>query len=338
MHWASFAPSFLAAFAASLVEFVEALTILLAVGIVRGWRSALIGAGAALAVLVGLVAALGPSLKQIPLHLVQLVVGTLLLLFGFRWLRKAVLRSAGVLATHDEGETYRKEIEALRLQHPGAPQSFDKTGFVAVFKSVLLEGIEVVFIIVAIGSRGGMLGAAAAGAVLALLLVGVLGLMLHRPLTSIPENALKFGVGVMLGAFGTFWVVEGIGIQWPGADWALLGLIAFFLALATALVPLCRNLAMKAGNAQEMPARPAAAAPAASQPAAAHGPFAIALDELKDLFIDDGWLAIGIVAWVAAAWLGRDEVTAAPVLLAAICFTAGLAGSLGGSALRRAAA
>ncbi len=339
MHWSSVAPTILAAFGASLVEFVEALTIVLAVGIVRGWRSALVGAGAALAVLVVLVAVLGPALMRIPLHLVQLVVGTLLLLFGLRWLRKAVLRSAGVLAKHDEAETFRKETEALRQQNTGASRSFDPIAFVAVFKSVVLEGVEVVFIVVAIGSRGGLLGAGAAGAVLALLLVVVLGLSLHRPLTAIPENALKFGVGVMLSAFGTFWVGEGIGIEWPGADWALLGLITVFFACAAALVPLCRSLARKVLNTNQKAAVDGGeCAPGVLRPVSVRGPFAVATAEFRGLFIDDGWLAIGIVAWVLLAWLGRDAVAAAPALLAAVGFTAGLAGALSVSALRRAAA
>jgi len=248
LSWAHEGTSVLAAFLASLVEFVEALTVVLAVGTVRGWRPALVGAGVALATLALLVVALGPALARIPLHLVQLGVGTLLLLFGLRWLRKAILRAAGILALHDEASTYASEAAAL---NQGARRFFggwDTIAVTASFKIVMLEGIEVVFIVIAIGAAGGLLVPAGIGAGAALLLVIVLGVLIHRPLARVPENTLKFVVGVLLCAFGTFWVGEGAGLAWPGADWAILCLIAAFLLLALAAVPLCRGRAALIGG------------------------------------------------------------------------------------------
>lgn len=235
------APSVLAAFLASLVEFVEALTVVLAVGTVRGWRPALTGTGLGLAVLAALVLALGPALTRIPLGLVQLAVGTLVLLFGLRWLRKAVLRSAGVIPLHDEAAAFAGETEALRRQKLAAG-GWDGVGVATAFKIVMLEGIEVVFIVVAIGAAGrGLLLPASLGAFAALVLVVLLGLLLHRPLARVPENALKFAVGVLLSGFGTFWAGEGLGVAWPGEDWSLLGLVAGFLLTALLAAALCRS-------------------------------------------------------------------------------------------------
>ncbi len=243
INWAHAGPSIVAAFLASLVEFVEALTVVLAVGAVRGWRGALSGTGVALVVLLVIIAALGPALARIPLGTVQLVVGALLLLFGLRWLRKAVLRSAGVIPLHDEASAYAQQTEALR-RLGSAGRGWDKIAFATSFKITMLEGIEVVFIVIAVGAGGvGSLIPASLGALAALLIVVLLGLALHRPLAGVPENALKFGVGVLLSAFGCFWVGEGIGIDWPGADWSILGLIAGFLAVAAFAVPLCRSRA-----------------------------------------------------------------------------------------------
>jgi uncharacterized membrane protein len=236
--WAHLAPTVIAAFFASMVEFVEALTVILAVGVVRGWRGALSGAGVAVLVLLAMVAALGPALQSIPLGLVQLLVGALLLLFGLRWLRKAVLRAAGVIPLHDETEAFEKESALLRGQG-GVGLGFDTVGFAAAFKITMLEGVEVVFIIIAIGAGGaGLLIPASLGALAALALVIALGVVVHRPLARIPENTLKLVVGVLLSAFGAFWFGEGIGVAWPGDDWAILALIAGFavIALVTALL------------------------------------------------------------------------------------------------------
>jgi uncharacterized membrane protein len=251
------ATTLLAAFLASLVECVEALTVILAVGSVRGWRSAIAGAGAALLALAAIVAALGPALTRIPLHLVQLIVGCMILLFGLRWLRKAILRSAGLVPLHDEAAAFAKNAAACsRL---AAARRWDKPAFAAAFNITMLEGTEVVFIVIALGAGGaGLLLPASLGAVAALLVVAALGIALHRPLARVPENTLKFVVGCLLSGFGTFWVAEGAGLTWqpfqPDAqDLAIPILIAAYLVLALLLVPLCR-----AHSAEPAPAKDAA--------------------------------------------------------------------------------
>ena len=239
MNWTHAGTAFLAAFLASIVEFVEAFTIVLAVGTTRGWRSALMGAAAGVALLALLVAAFGPALQQIPLTTLQLVVGILLLLFGMRWLRKAILRSAGVIGMHDETAIY--ERERAELQREGAVlQRLDWVAFVASFKAVTLEGLEVVFIVIATGV-GGMLLPATLGATLAALLVIGVAVAFRAPLARVPENTLKFSVGVLLSAFGVFWIGEGLRFTWRGADIALAGLIAAFLIVAQASVLLARS-------------------------------------------------------------------------------------------------
>jgi uncharacterized membrane protein len=206
VEWAHLWPTILAAFLASLVEFVEALTVVLAVGTVRGWRGALIGTGIALAVLTATVLVLGPALTLVPLRTVQLVVGGLLLLFGMRWLRKAILRSAGVIPLHDEEAAYLQEAELLRSRGMRG-RGWDSLAIATAFKITMLEGLEVVFIVIAVGAGGvGLLIPASLGAVAALLLVVVVGAVVHRPLSKVPENSLKFVVGVLLCGFGTFWV------------------------------------------------------------------------------------------------------------------------------------
>ncbi len=243
VNWVHAWPSIAAAFLASLVEFVEALTVVLAVGTVRGWRGALIGSGGAVIVLLAIVAALGPALTRVPLDIVQLAVGTLLLLFGMRWLRKAILRSAGVIPLHDEEAAYEKETETLR-QIGGGRTGWDTVAIATAFKITMLEGLEVVFIVIAVGAGGvGLLIPASVGALAALVLVVLLGIIVHRPLASIPENTLKFVVGVLLTAFGAFWVGEGIGLGWPGQDWSILGLVAGFFVVALFTVPWCRTRA-----------------------------------------------------------------------------------------------
>jgi Ca2+/H+ antiporter, TMEM165/GDT1 family len=243
INWAHMGTSILASFLASLVECVEALTVVLAVGSVRGWRSALTGTATAIAVLLTIIAALGTALAHIPLPIVQLAVGTLLLLFGLRWLRKAILRSAGQIPLHDEQSAFQKETEAMYRLGRG-PATWDKVAFAAAFHITMLEGTEVVFIVIAIGAgHTGMLLPASIGALIALLVVIALGLILHRPLARVPENTLKFIVGVLLSAFGTFWVGEGLHLQWPGADWSIPALITAYLMLALAIVPLCRSRA-----------------------------------------------------------------------------------------------
>ena len=243
MTWAHIAPAVTAAFLASIVEFIEALTVVLAVGSVRGWRAALTGAGAGLIVLLVLVAIFGPALALIPIDLVQIVVGTLLLLFGMRWLRKAILRAAGVLALHDEDATFTKQTEALKA-HGAHGGGFDRVGFATAFQITVLEGVEVVFIVVAVGAGGaGLMLPAALAAVAALLMVVAIGAMVRGPLSRVPENQLKFLVGVLLTAFGSFWIGEGMGVQWPGDDWSIIGLVGGFLFIALAAVPLCARIA-----------------------------------------------------------------------------------------------
>jgi uncharacterized membrane protein len=227
----------LAAFLASLVEFVEALTVVLAVGAMRGWRSALGGSALAALVLLLLVLILGPLLTRIPLNLVQLALGTLLLLFGMRWLRKAALRSAGVIPLNDEEALYVKSRAELGETALGG--GWDGLAVSTAFKITMVEGIEVVFIVVAVGAAGrGLLWPAALGALAAFEVVVLLGILLRRPVSMIPENILKFLVGVLLCGFGTFWVGEGAGIAWPGADLSLPVLCLGFLAAALAAVRL----------------------------------------------------------------------------------------------------
>ncbi|MBV9289278.1 MAG: hypothetical protein JO288_15925 [Hyphomicrobiales bacterium] len=228
-----------ASFAASFVEAVEALTVVLAVGFTRGWRAALTGASAALAALALMVALLGPLIGRVPLRALQALVGILLLLFGLRWLRKAILRSIGVIALHDEDLAFAREARELGVGEPKKGRGLDWIAFAASFKAVLLEGLEVVFIVIAIGA-GGLLWLATAGAVSACLVVAAIGAAALGPLSLVPENALKFGVGVMLSAFGLFWTGESLGVEWPGGDAAILAFAAMFLAVALALVSLLR--------------------------------------------------------------------------------------------------
>jgi Ca2+/H+ antiporter, TMEM165/GDT1 family len=247
--WVQAGPSVLAAFLASLVECVEALTIVLAVGSVRGWRGALSGSGMALVVLLAVIAAAGQALALVPLDFIQAGVGALLVLFGLRWLRKAILRASGTIPLHEEGAIFAKETAALRRSTHG--RGWDGPGFAASFQATMLEGIEVVFIVVAIGAgKSGLLLPASLGAVGALAVVIVLGIAVRRPLAAVPENTLKFLVGCLLSAFGTFWVGEGMGIAWPGGDWAMAGLILGFLAVASAAIRLCRGRAQQPAPSQ----------------------------------------------------------------------------------------
>jgi uncharacterized membrane protein len=234
MTWATAAPAVSAAFLASLVEAVEAVTIVLAVAIVRGWRSAGTGALAGLASLALLILTVGPLLERVPLRALQLVIGILLLLFGVRWLRKAVLRAAGVIPLRDEKAVFERQSAQLRDEAPDNTARLNWLAVLASFKAVLLEGLEVVFIVLAVGAGHGLLGAASAGALAACALVVVIGLAVHRPLARVPENTLKFAVGILLSAFGVFWTGEGLGIRWPGQDLAVPGIAALCLLLALA--------------------------------------------------------------------------------------------------------
>jgi uncharacterized membrane protein len=224
------------AFLASAVEMVEALTIVLGVGVVRGWRSTLIGVAAAGIVLAVLVAALGPALGRIPIGTLRLVVGALLLAFGLQWLRKAILRSSGYKALHDEDDAFRRERDQAAAAGRDERAGLDWYSFTVAFKGVLLEGLEVVFIVIAFGSAQGHLGLAAAGAGAALVVVAAAGVLARGPLSRVPENTIKFAVGLLLTSFGCFWGAEGAGVHWPGEELSLLGVIAFFGAVSFILV------------------------------------------------------------------------------------------------------
>jgi uncharacterized membrane protein len=233
---------FLAAFLASAVEMVEALTIVLAVGVTRGWRSTLIGVGAALLALTALVAALGPSISSIPINDLRLVVGALLLVFGLQWLRKAILRAAGYKALNDEDALYAKEREEAGRAGLEVRHGVDWYSFTLSFKGVFLEGLEVVFIVLTFGTaRTNGIALAAAAAAAALVVVVTAGVVVHGPLSRVPENTLKFTVGLLLTTFGTFWAAEGAGASWPAEDAALLVLLAFYAAVSLGGVRLLRR-------------------------------------------------------------------------------------------------
>jgi uncharacterized membrane protein len=223
-------------FLACAVEAVEALTIVLAVGTTRSWRSTLFGVGAALLILAALTAALGPALTSLPIDVLRVVVGALLLTFGLQWLRKAILRASGLKALHDEREAFAAEQMAARAAGEPETHSFDGYSFTISFKGVLLEGLEVVFIVLTFGANQHDVGLAAAAAGVAVLLVLVAGVAVHAPLANVPENTLKYVVGVMLTSFGTFWGAEGAGVRWPGSDAALLVIIPATLIFSLALV------------------------------------------------------------------------------------------------------
>ncbi len=231
----------LAAFLASAVEMVEALTIVLAMGVTRGWRSALIGVAVAAVALAIIVAIFGPLLTLIPLAILRLVVGGLLLIFGLQWLRKAIMRASGYKALHDEEATFRAETEAARRAGTVERAGMDWYAFTISFKGVFLEGLEVAFIVLTFGSTQGSIPLAAAGAVAALVVVAIVGVVIHAPLSRVPENTMKFAVGVMLTTFGIFWGAEGAGVVWPGETLALLAVLAFVLVLSLGAVALMRG-------------------------------------------------------------------------------------------------
>jgi uncharacterized membrane protein len=235
-------------FLACVVEAVEALTIVLAVGTTRSWSSAMSGVGAATLALAAIVAALGPALTSLPVGVLRVVVGGLLLVFGLQWLRKAILRSAGLKAKHDELETFREEAEAARALG-GKPAGFDGYAFTISFKGVLLEGLEVAFIVLTFGANQKDVPLAAAAAATAVLSA-------RAPLAKVPENTMKFAVGVMLSSFGMFWGAEGAGASWPGGDAALLALVPGVLVAANAIVWMLRRAIPLVAGEQQGPVEP----------------------------------------------------------------------------------
>jgi uncharacterized membrane protein len=220
---------------------VEALTIVLAAGLTRGWRSSLTGVAAAVVALAVIVAALGPALTVIPLHDLRLFVGSLLLVFGLQWLRKAILRASGYKALHDEDAIFASELGEAKDAARNERGGLDWYGFTLAFKGVLLEGLEVAFIVITFGSTQGSIPLAALGATVAIVLVAVVGITVRAPLARVPENSMKFAVGIMLTSFGIFWAAEGAGAHWPGSDAALIGVICFVSASSALLVTLLRR-------------------------------------------------------------------------------------------------
>ena len=227
---------FVAVFLACVVEAVEATTIVLAAGTTRQWRSTLIGVGSGLLALAVVVAALGPAVSALPLGVLRLVVGALLLVFGLQWLRKSILRASGYKALHDEGLIFRTQVEAAKSA-PSERRGLvgDWYAFTLSFKGVLLEGLEVAFIAVTFGSNQGSIPLATLGAVAAVLCVAAAGFAIRGPLARAPENTMKFAVGVLLTSFGTFWSAEGVGVEWPGNDTALLAVIVVVTGVALLL-------------------------------------------------------------------------------------------------------
>ena len=247
----------LAAFLASAVEAVEALTVVLAVGVTRGWRSSLFGAGTATLALAAVIAACGPALALMPIDTLRVLVGTLLLIFGLQWLRKAILRAGGYRALRDEDALYRAERIEVQGGETTRRAGMDWYAFTLAFKGVFLEGLEVAFIVLTFGTSQGSIPLAALGAGSALVLVVVVGALVHQPLSRVPENTMKFAVGVMLATFGIFWSVEGTGMVWPGADGAILGLLVVLTLVSLGLVAMLRRMqqarqALQAANVAGM--------------------------------------------------------------------------------------
>ncbi len=230
--------TFGAAFLGSAVESVEALTIVLAVGLTRGWRAPLLGTLSALGLLALLVAIFGQLIvTRVPELTLKLIIGTLIVLFGLRWLHKAVLRSAGVVAMHDENRAYAQTVESLREDQ----EKTDWIGFTLALKGVFLEGLEVVFIVIAVGGTSGGMGVAVAGGLLAMLVVAIAGVIIRRPLAQVPENTLKYAVGIILTSVGTFWAAEGMGVSWPLDFVSIVGLAALYFLASRVAIGLIRR-------------------------------------------------------------------------------------------------
>jgi uncharacterized membrane protein len=240
-----------AVFLAASVEMVEALTIVVAAGVSRGWRSALEGAAAAIALLGVVVAALGPAIvRWVPLNSLRVVVGAILLVFGLQWLRKAVLRATGYKAKHDEDAIFARQVSELTADGPSR-SGRDPVGFAVAFKGVLLEGLEVVIIVLTLGTTDHNLGLAALAAAAAALIVTGVGVVVAKQLAGVPENAMKMGVGLMLVSFGSFWSGEGVGVHWPGSDLAIPVLVGLYAAVTYVVVRALEAQKSRTAGAQE---------------------------------------------------------------------------------------
>jgi uncharacterized membrane protein len=252
-------PLVLTVFVACAVEAIEALTIVLAMGLTRQWRSTFQGMAAALVVLAAIVGVLGPTITLLPLTAFRLVVGALLAIFGLQWLRKAILRAAGYKALHDEASAYLREVAAAKAAPVSSRRGVsDWYAFTLSFKGVLLEGLEVVFIVITFGDNQRNLGAAVLGGAIAVVVVAVTGIAVRAPLAKVPANAMKFAVGIMLTSFGTFWGAEGAGVAWPGSDAALLVLVPVIAAVSlgyTAWLRRAHRLSRAAGGPQPQTAQ-----------------------------------------------------------------------------------
>lgn len=240
----------LGVFLACVVEAVEALTIVLAVGTTRSWRSTWYGVVSALLMLALFIGIFGSALTAIPINVLRLVVGGLLLIFGLQWMRKAILRSSGLKPLHDEGAIFNRQLAQARSVKNEKKNGLidDWYSFTVAFKGVLLEGLEVAFIVVTFGANQGSIALAVIGAVSAIILVVIAGIAVRQPLSKVPENTLKFIVGIMLTSFGTFWGAEGAGVHWPGSDSALLGVIVFTALSSLALVEWLKRLKISEGE------------------------------------------------------------------------------------------
>jgi len=223
-----------AVFLVSCVEMVEALTIVLAVGHTRGWRSSFEGVGAALAALVVLVALFGPALVRVPLATLHLFIGVILLIFGMQWLRKAILRSSGLKEKNDEDVRYRSTVALLADSTPATGR--DSVAFVVAFKGVFLEGLEVVIAVITLGTSAHRLGLASVVAAIAVILVGAVGALVSKQLSKVPENAMKMGVGILLTSYGTFWTGEGLKVRWPGGDVWLLMFVGIYVVVTLVFI------------------------------------------------------------------------------------------------------
>jgi uncharacterized membrane protein len=228
-------------FLASAVEAVEALTVILAVGTTRGWRAPWIATVAGTMALALIVTVFGPQLSRLPIDALRIVVGGVLLIFGMGWLRNAILRASGWKPPRDEAALYAVDVERARGRGTPAHSTMDWYGFTLVFKAVFLEGLEVAFIVLTFGASAHNIPIAMVGAVLAIAVIAIAGAIVHRPLGRVPENAMKFAVGVMLSSFGIFWSVEGVGAEWPGKDLSILGVVAFLTVTSLVLVAILRR-------------------------------------------------------------------------------------------------